>query len=82
MVKRFRLLFKFLDAVAGVCFYLKLIHNFIMGNCAGYCITEATEEKKTVTVEHQFNNPFKVGATVETQQDKVNEFEIEYGVKE
>jgi hypothetical protein len=52
-----------------------------MGNCAGYCITEAPEEKKTVTVEHQFANPFKV-TTTDTHQDKENEFEIEYGAKE
>jgi hypothetical protein len=30
-----------------------------MGNCAGYCISEAGDDStKKVTVEHQFNNPF------------------------
>lgn len=48
-----------------------------MGNCAGYCITEVNDDnKKKVTVEHQFNNPFNA------DKDKAEgTLEIEYGAQ-
>lgn len=46
-----------------------------MGNCAGYCITEMNDDnKKKVTVEHQFNNPFE-------KEKAEGTLEIEYAVQ-
>ena len=52
-----------------------------MGNCAGYCISENPDEnKKKVTVEEKFNNPFKTlnELTEQSKNDNFNEFEIDY----
>lgn len=54
-----------------------------MGNCTGYCITDANEEngKKKITVENAFSNPNGAYLTTQTAADGAQEFEIEYGGK-
>lgn len=52
-----------------------------MGNCAGYCVNDSTDpNKQKVTVEESYANPnYARGLTMNTVEDKAQEFEIEYG---
>lgn len=56
-----------------------------MGNCAGYCVNDDTDQsRQKVTVEEALNNPNLARSTTlaSTVEDRANEFEIEYGSKQ
>jgi len=50
-----------------------------MGNCTGYCISEAENNKMKVTVEQGYYNVDSVRKNQDGLSQQPTEFEIEYG---
>ena len=49
-----------------------------MGNCAGYCVSEAEQNKQKVTVEQRDGTNDAEGRGVAYIDERRGEFEIEY----